>query len=149
MLEQYRKKIEVSLKDAVEEIDRTSFRKKRIDMFKCSIKCCEDTSLTSEESQECLTNCSVHYQECMAHVQSEMNKLQNRMQRCIMQCNDDVSDNIGSNPTQLQMENYRNQFQSCAATCVNKYMGIIPEFVSRMKEVLSKDYIPRAVNNNS
>lgn len=64
---------------------------------------------------------------------------QNRLQRCIMECNDNIKDKMGLNPTQREVDRYSEEFEQCATKCVDSYCELLPTLEKTMKKVLSKN----------
>ncbi|XP_069703624.1 protein FAM136A isoform X4 [Periplaneta americana] len=60
------------------------------------------------------------------------------LQRCVMQCNDEIRDKIGPNSTDAEMSQHTLAFERCAAKCVDSHLGLIPTIMKKMSEVLSQ-----------
>jgi len=67
-----------------------------------------------------------------------MNIFQNRLQRCVMECNDSIKDKLGPNPTQAEVDRYSEEFEKCAIKCVDTYCDLLPALEKTMKKVLNK-----------
>lgn len=67
-------------------------------MHRCSARCCDDISLSMEAAQNCIQICSKGVTNAQEYVQKEIGGLQNRLQRCVMDCNDSIKDQMGPNP---------------------------------------------------
>jgi hypothetical protein len=72
------------------------------------------------------------------YVQSELERLQNRLQRCVMDCNDSIKDKMPPNPNEEQIARYTGEFERCAIKCVDGSMDTLPGLFKAMKAVLSK-----------
>lgn len=55
------------------------------------------------------------------YVQSELERVQGRLQRCVMDCNDSIKDKMPPNPTEDQVAKYTDQFERCAIKVSNFY----------------------------
>lgn len=56
-----------------------------------------------------------------------------------MECNDNIKDKMGYNPTQAEVDKYSEEFEKCASKCVDSYCELLPSLEKTMKEVLSKN----------
>lgn len=72
-------------------------------MHRCAAKCCDNTSVSLESVQRCVENCGNSLTKAQGYVQKELENLQNRLQRCVMDCNDTVKDKMGPNPSETEV----------------------------------------------
>lgn len=70
-------------------------------MHSCAIKCCDDTGLSMQGVQNCIENCGGRLQHANNYLQKELNNFQQRVQRCVMDCNDEVKDKMGTNTNEV------------------------------------------------
>ena len=56
-----------------------------------------------------------------------------------MECNDNIKDKMGPNPTQTEVDRYSEEFEKCATKCVDSYCELLPSLEKNMKKVLSKN----------
>ncbi|XP_018328812.1 protein FAM136A [Agrilus planipennis] len=138
MVEQQRQRVEQEMSNLVNEIDRDYLRKMQADMHRCAIKCCENDSYSVEKVQRCVETCSLPLQNAQNYVQKELEQLQSRLQRCVMDCNDEIKDKMGPNPSDSEIEKFTNMFEKCAVKCVDKHLNIIPQTTKAIKTVLTK-----------
>ncbi|XP_014277658.1 protein FAM136A [Halyomorpha halys] len=132
------KRVEDATKSIVSELDSGYLRKMQATMYRCAARCCEDSSSSMESVHRCIENCQVSLNDAQNFVQTEFTSCQNRLQRCILECNDAVKDKMGSSPTQDEVKKYSDEFETCAVKCVDKHVEQLPIMTKRMKEVLSK-----------
>ncbi|GAB1869453.1 Protein FAM136A [Camponotus japonicus] len=138
-MEEQKKRVEDNMTKIVEEIDKTYLRKMQRDMHKCAAQCCENETYSIQKVHNCVENCSSSLNKAQQYVQGEFERVQNRLQRCIMECNDNIKDKVGPNPTQIEMDKYSEEFEKCAITCVDAYCKLLPSLEKTMKKVLSKN----------
>ncbi|XP_025270768.1 protein FAM136A-like isoform X1 [Camponotus floridanus] len=138
-MEEQKKRVEDNMTKIVEEIDKTYLRKMQRDMHKCAAQCCENETYSIQKVHNCVENCSSSLNKAQQYVQGEFERVQNRLQRCIMECNDNIKDKVGPNPTQIEMDKYSEEFEKCAITCVDSYCKLLPSLEKTMKKVLSKN----------
>lgn len=73
-------------------------------MHRCAARCCDDGNVSLDRVQQCVENCSKPLQVSQDYVQSEIQSFQNRLQRCVMECNDDIKLKMGPNPSESQVK---------------------------------------------
>ncbi|XP_012534887.1 protein FAM136A [Monomorium pharaonis] len=138
-MEEQKKRVENHMTRMVEEIDKTCLRKMQRDMHQCAAQCCENESYSIQKIHTCVENCSSSLNKAQQYIQGEFERVQNRLQRCIMECNDNVKDKMGPNPTQNDVDRYSEEFEKCATKCVDSYCELLPTLENTMKKVLSKN----------
>ncbi|XP_022909820.1 protein FAM136A-like [Onthophagus taurus] len=138
MVEQQRQRVEQEMTKMVNEIDRDFLRKMQGTMHRCAAKCCDDNVMSLESVQRCIENCGVQLNESQNYVQRELEGLQHRLQRCVMDCNDTVKDKMGPNPANTEISKYTLMFENCAVKCVDKHLELIPSVMKAIKNVLSQ-----------
>lgn len=72
-------------------------------------------------------------------VQSELERTQNRLQRCVMDCNDTIKDKVPQNPSENEIAKYTSLFERCAVKCVDSTIELLPALFKSMKSVLEKE----------
>lgn len=86
----------------------------------------------------CVENCSVSLNRAQNYVQKELESLQNKLQRCVMDCNDNIKVQMGDNPTEVQVEKFTNLFEKCATKCVDSQVSYMPLLLKKMKNDLAQ-----------
>lgn len=72
-------------------------------MHRCAATCCDNRDLTLERVQKCVDNCSAKLNWAQSFVQREFEQCQNKLQRCVMDCNEDIRVKMGPNPTESEV----------------------------------------------
>lgn len=72
-------------------------------MHRCAATCCDNRESSLERVQKCVENCSAPLNWAQNYVQEELGSLQNKLQRCVMNCNDDVRVQLGANPSDSEV----------------------------------------------
>ncbi|CAH0551796.1 unnamed protein product [Brassicogethes aeneus] len=139
MVELQRQRVEQEMTKLVTDIDLQYLRKMQVTMHKCAAKCCENRDLSMERVQQCVEKCSAPLNFAQSYVQKEFEQLQNKLQRCVMDCNDDIRVKMGPNPTESEIEKFTTQFEKCATKCVDKQLTYMPSLYKRMKAELEKN----------
>ncbi|XP_025074572.1 protein FAM136A-like [Pogonomyrmex barbatus] len=123
-MEEQRKRVEDHMTKIVEEIDKTYLRRMQRDMHRCAAQCYS------------LFFCLLLFG---YNIYNIYNIFQNRLQRCIMECNDNVKDKMGPNPTQITVDRYSEEFEKCATKCVDSYCELLPTMEKTMKIFFTKN----------
>ncbi|XP_076680970.1 protein FAM136A [Andrena cerasifolii] len=137
MVEEQRRRVEENMTKMVEEIDKSYLRKMQGEMHRCSATCCDNESYSIQKVHHCIENCNGSLNKAQQYVQGEFERVQNRLQRCIMDCNDKIKDKMGPNPSQREVDRYSDDFEKCATKCVDNYCDMLPTLEKTMKKVLS------------
>lgn len=103
MVEQQRQRIEQEMSKMINELDLEYLRKMQATMHRCAAKCCDNREISLESVQKCVENCSSPLNYAQNYVQRELEQLQNKLQRCVMDCNDDIRVKMGPNPTESEV----------------------------------------------
>lgn len=72
-------------------------------MHRCAAKCCDNRELPLDNVQKCVENCSSSINYAQSYVHRELEQLQNKLQRCVMDCNDEIRVKLGPNPTESEV----------------------------------------------
>lgn len=64
---------------------------------------------------------------------------QSRLQRCAMDCQDQIRDKVPSDASQDAVSKYRGELENCVIKCADTHVALIPALMQRMKEVLKKN----------
>ncbi|XP_068622072.1 protein FAM136A isoform X1 [Battus philenor] len=142
MVEAQKYRIEQEMTKMVNELDKSYLRKMQGDMHRCAAKCCDDTQTSLERVHGCIDNCTTALNNANNYVQGEINHFQNRLQRCVMDCNDSARDRLGPDPSQETIDKCTIDFEKCAVKCVDKHMSLIPSMMKTMKSVLASGKPP-------
>ncbi|XP_076763602.1 protein FAM136A [Xylocopa sonorina] len=137
MVEEQQKRVEEYTIKLAEEIDK-SMRKMKGDAYRCAASCCDNEAYSIHKVQNCVANCNSSLDRAQEYAKEELERVQNRLQRCVMDCNDRIKDAAGPNPLQRDMEIYREQFDKCVTKCVDNYCEMLPNLEKTMKKVLSE-----------
>ncbi|XP_055379470.1 protein FAM136A [Condylostylus longicornis] len=138
MIEQQRQRIEQEITKVVDDTDKEYLRKMQVEMHRCAAKCCEDQNSSVDVVQRCVERCTTPVTRAQRFVQNELESYQQRLQRCVMQCNDDIRAEMSPNPNETEVARYTDKFERCAIKCVDKHLGQIPQLMKTIRSVLSK-----------
>lgn len=120
--------VQAMFKTMYEAADRKYIRPIKRQMFQCGIGCLDDKN-TVAKAEDCIENCGQTMKQAMFIVQTEVNAFQGRIDRCLMNCQDDVRH-------QKDEAKARQLFEGCAEKCVKEFNPVVPEVVKVMTEKL-------------
>merc|ERR1712122_471195 len=113
-MESAQARVQDAVTSMVNSLDRTHIRKIQHGMYQCSMKCCENESSSMEEVQHCLDRCSQPVTHAQSYFQQELSTFQNRLQRCAMDCQDQVRDKLPANATESDIMKHKPQMETCS-----------------------------------
>lgn len=64
--------------------------------------------------------------------------MQDRLQRCVMSCEDKVRDKISSTTTEGDMAKFREEVEACAVNCADEQVKLIPGLTKKMLDHMNK-----------
>ncbi|KAK7111085.1 hypothetical protein V1264_014860 [Littorina saxatilis] len=123
----------------VSSLDKEGLRKLQAEMYRCSTKCCEDNNSSLEEVQNCIDQCSTKVNRAQNFIQGEIQVYQDRLQRCVMGCEDKVRDRISSTTNQEDMAKFRKEVEACAVKCADEHVALIPGMTKKMLDSINKN----------
>ncbi|XP_064484868.1 protein FAM136A-like isoform X2 [Ornithodoros turicata] len=106
------------------------------DMHRCAAKCCDDAHSSLEDVHRCIETCSEQLNKAQNKIQGDLGHFQDRLQRCVMQCQDSIRDKVGPNTTDAQTHEYKNEFDGCVVKCADSHIDLLPHMLKRMKHAI-------------
>lgn len=128
MSEELGNRIQEMFKSIYEATDRKYLRPLKRDMFKCGIECLNDKN-SIREAENCIEKCGQPMHKGMSILQTEVTAFQGRIDRCLMNCQDDVRN-------EKEEERARKIFDGCAEKCVNQFTPVTAEVIKTICEKL-------------
>ena len=61
------------------------------------------------------------------------------MERCALQCKDDIRDKMTADTTDDQMDHFQKQYESCVIKCADNTVKVLPDLFKRMKSIITKE----------
>ncbi len=90
MAEEAQAKVQTSVKNFVNEVDRNHLRKMEKEMHECAARCCSNNVASMNEVQACVEKCSEGPRRAQQMVQAELQRFQQALDRCVAGCQDKV-----------------------------------------------------------
>ncbi|KAK8753038.1 hypothetical protein OTU49_002201 [Cherax quadricarinatus] len=138
MVEQAQVRIQEAMTALVDDLDKTYLRGIQRAMHLCAAVCCEKTENSVDQVHRCIESCSTPLTQAQSFVQNELSQFQERLQRCVMTCQDRVRDQVTADTSEAQVSVYKAEFEGCAMQCVDDHIQLMPSVKKRIAGVLSK-----------
>ena len=70
-------------------------------------------------------------------VQTELERFQNSIQRCLMGCQDEIKDKVAPDAPDNVIAGYRKDFEKCAIQCTDTNIERLPRITQKIKEAFA------------
>ena len=111
------------------------FRHVMKDSFSCAAKCCINAS--GKKRNSCTENCMQKMPVMQNIVKNEMQTFQQRLQRCQMNCNEEIQDRVPvgdmSKLSDSAKEELQQQMMDCANSCFVQFRKKVPALYGRIE----------------
>ncbi|KAM9175184.1 protein FAM136A [Mergus octosetaceus] len=134
MAEEAQNRVQAAVESAVQELERDSIRGMQGAMFRCSARCCENSTASMQQVQQCIERCHSPLAQAQAIVTGELERFQDRLSRCTLHCNDKAKDALEAGGTEARV---RAQLDACVAACGDDHLRLIPAMAKKMKDSLA------------
>ena len=105
----------------------------------------ENTDASQDQVQRCLETQQVFLQNAQVVMQNEMQRFQERLNRCAQTCQDEVSDQLTPNMdrTSSKYLNIEKKVNGCMGVCVDKHIvmlksSIYPKITSEIDTIIKQ-----------
>eukprot|EP00191_Tetraselmis_sp_GSL018_P015753 CAMPEP_0177589270 /NCGR_PEP_ID=MMETSP0419_2-20121207/6706_1 /TAXON_ID=582737 /ORGANISM="Tetraselmis sp., Strain GSL018" /LENGTH=139 /DNA_ID=CAMNT_0019079597 /DNA_START=140 /DNA_END=559 /DNA_ORIENTATION=+ len=119
--------VQKGLEDLVNDLERNTIRPAQKKNFLCSAKCCDTASNSRNDLQKCLQRCAEPVSQMEQVITWHMNQFQERLQRCVVRCQDEAQDSLPSGPSEKQIEGAQAKMDTCVKDCAKQYAAQIPK----------------------
>ncbi|XP_038071277.1 protein FAM136A-like [Patiria miniata] len=133
-----KKRVDEAVTAMVNQLDQETFRPMQRDMYLKSAKCCENPTASMAEVQSCIERCSQPLQSAQNYMQSELNDFLDRLQRCGMQCQDNIKDRLQPSATPAQLDKLKDELEDCVIKCGEKHIGLLGSMKQRIKSNMAQ-----------
>ncbi|KAG0713193.1 Protein FAM136A [Chionoecetes opilio] len=165
MVDQAQHRIQEAMTALVDDLDKTFLRGMQRTMHLCAASCCEKKECSVDQVHRCIEGCSTPLTQAQSFVQNELSQFQERLQRCVMVCQDRVKEHVHADATETQepqrhsslsfantagsvfrqaalgqngVSAYKAEFEGCAMQCVDEHIHLMPSVKKRIASVLAK-----------
>ncbi|XP_030365701.1 protein FAM136A [Strigops habroptila] len=133
MAEAAQGRVQAAVESAVQELERERIRGLQGTMFRCSARCCEDSTASMQQVQRCIERCHAPLAQAQAIVTAELENFQDRLSRCTLHCNDKAKDALDAGTAEMKV---RGQLDACLAACGDDHLRLVPAMAKKMKDSL-------------
>ncbi|NXD71413.1 F136A protein, partial [Eolophus roseicapillus] len=133
MAEAAQGRVQAAVESAVQELERERIRGLQGTMFRCSARCCEDSTASMQQVQRCIERCHAPLAQAQAIVTAELENFQDRLSRCTLHCNDKAKDALDAGTAETRV---RGQLDACLAACGDDHLRLVPAMAKKMKDSL-------------
>ncbi len=95
-------------------------------MHLCAADCCSNKEANIEDVHKCVEQCQQSTVQAQKFVQSELERFQEALSRCVLSCQDDIKDKVTPSTSEADITKYRNEFETCAISCCDKNVSKLP-----------------------
>ncbi|KAM6341591.1 protein FAM136A [Podargus strigoides] len=134
MAEAAQGRVQAAVENAVQGLERERIRGMQGAMFRCSARCCEDSTASMQQVQRCIERCHAPLAQAQAIVTAELENFQDRLSRCTLHCNDKAKDALEAGDTEARV---RGQLDACLAACGDDHLRLVPAMAKKMKDSLA------------
>mmetsp|Transcript_20316 Transcript_20316/g.43528 ORF Transcript_20316/g.43528 Transcript_20316/m.43528 type:complete len:150 (+) Transcript_20316:196-645(+) len=127
-------KIEGDLTSVMDEIERLKLRPLGRKMHSCIVSCYDKAGKNGrkEQIEQCSQQCQIPYQTAGAATQQEITNFQNRLNRAMMQCNDDAQGMV--TPDMQNDARKMRRVEDSLLKCIEGAVGKSKEGLKPMKQ---------------
>uniref|UniRef100_A0A7S2V684 Protein FAM136A n=1 Tax=Fibrocapsa japonica TaxID=94617 RepID=A0A7S2V684_9STRA len=132
-------KFQDGVEKVINAVDQKYLRPIQRKTYLCMAKCFEGNS-SRQETENCTTRCPAELQQAQHVLQSELQTLQNRVQRCAAQCQEDIQ-NLVTPSTQgdsRQMAKLQENLNKCVSGCMNDSCKQLKPVQNRIEQKLKQ-----------
>lgn len=130
MSEELGNQIQGMFKNIYEAVDLKYVRVFKRQMFKCGHDCLDDKN-SIRQVDKCVDDCGRGLHKAMSFIQQEVNNFQGKIDRCLMDCQDEVR-------SEKDEQKAMRLFEGCAEKCVKKFVPQVPDVVKSLSVGLDK-----------
>ncbi|NXX12165.1 F136A protein, partial [Podargus strigoides] len=134
MAEAAQGRVQAAVENAVQGLERERIRGMQGAMFRCSARCCEDSTASMQQVQRCIERCHAPLAQAQAIVTAELENFQDRLSRCTLHCNDKAKDALEAGDAEARV---RGQLDACLAACGDDHLRLVPAMAKKMKDSLA------------
>eukprot|EP00550_Attheya_septentrionalis_P002621 CAMPEP_0198288342 /NCGR_PEP_ID=MMETSP1449-20131203/6867_1 /TAXON_ID=420275 /ORGANISM="Attheya septentrionalis, Strain CCMP2084" /LENGTH=154 /DNA_ID=CAMNT_0043986457 /DNA_START=98 /DNA_END=562 /DNA_ORIENTATION=+ len=135
-------KMEGEAKKTLDEVERTLLRPIARDSYACALSCYDKAGSkgSPDQLEACNQNCQVPYQASHNVVQQEVGGFQQRLQRAMMQCNDDAQGMItpGMQDDAKAMKKVEDTVLKCISKTVDTHIASLKPLKERITANLNQ-----------
>lgn len=130
-MEAEQQKLQRAVDQVVEGIEKSHLRPARKTAFLQMAKCCDSASSSREAYHSCVQRAAAPEERSNGVVQQELNEFQNRLQRAVMACQDQVKDSGVTDPDLA-----RTNMDACLLDVFQRHVKLVPTLKKRILQTI-------------
>ena len=134
-------RVQNSIRDFVNHVDKSHLREVERQMHLCAADCCTNKEASINDMLACKDKCEIPAKKAQQYLQSELERFQESLNRCVLSCQDDIKDKMTPNTSEADMEKYKYEFDSCAIKCCDTNIAKLPNLSKRVMDALKSGQI--------
>ena len=134
-------RVQNSLREFVNHVDKSHLREVERQMHLCAAECCTDKNSSIRDNLACKEKCEIPAAKAQQYLQAELERFQDSLNRCILSCQDDIKDVMTPTPSEAEVEKFKHEFDSCAIKCCDTNIAKLPTLSKRVMEALKSGKI--------
>lgn len=134
MAQEAQSRVQTAMRDFVNDVDKAYLRGMEREMHLCAAECCGSKTASINDVLACKERCESKTLGAQKYLQSELDRFQESLSRCVLSCQDDIKDKVTPNTSQADIEKYRNEFDACGIKCCDNSVAKLPGLSQRVKE---------------
>ena len=137
MAEEAQAKVQASIKQFVNTVDQQHLRAMERSMHECAANCCSNKTASIDQVHSCVEKCQAPTFKAQRFVQTELERFQEGLSRCVLQCQEDIKDLVTPNASDAEIAKFRSDFEACAVKCCDQNIARLPQISKRVEETLA------------
>jgi hypothetical protein len=125
-MEEVQHRVSKAVNDLYTKLDVGHIRRIQRKAYLCSARCCESQDVR-ESVERCLELCAAPTVQAQKYVSEEMQRFQERLQRCVLSCGD-----------KFEKPSDKVELERCVVRCGDEHIELLSSMFKRMNENLEK-----------
>lgn len=126
------KRIDAEATEIQRDLERNYIRDLQGRALRNGALCCDDKEASAESVQNCIKRTQQPLIKVQAIIKRELEDFQNRLQRCMMTCQDRAKDTMSQPGQTLTQQYVENQFADCMCECADEHLKLLPLVKERL-----------------
>jgi len=136
MAENAQERVQTSIKNFVNDVDKAHLRPMEKSMHLCAADCCADANASIDDVHRCVERCQDSTVRAQKYVQGELERFQEALHRCVLACQDEVRDKVTPTTSESDIAKYQKEFEVCAIACCDRNVDKLPALAKKVGDVL-------------
>jgi len=133
-------KIDDKASEIQRDLEKNIIRKIQAASLRNGAKCCDNLTASAEEVHACVQRTQQPVAQVQSVIKKELDDFQQRLQRCLMTCQDRAKDAMTANSTLngVDRKSVEGKFADCMCICADEHFNLLPLVRQRLVDDLSR-----------